>query len=57
MTFKELRSLSGMTQAKFCEYFEIPRRTVEAWDMGERTPPEYVIGLMEYKLRKEGIIK
>ena len=57
MTFKELRTLSGMTQAKFAEYFGIPKRTVENWDAEIRTPPRYVTDLMEYKFRKEGIIK
>ena len=57
MTFKELRTLSGMTQAEFAEYFGIPKRTIENWDNEVRTPPEYVIALLEYKLHKEGIIK
>ena len=56
MTFKELRQLSGMTQKVFGEYFEIPRRTIEDWDRGIRTPPEYLLKLMIYKLTKEGII-
>lgn len=57
MTFKELRQKSGMTQKAFAEYFEIPKRTVESWDEGHRTPPEYLLKLMEYKLIKEGKIK
>ena len=56
MTFKELRQLSGMTQKAFAEYFEIPKRTIESWDGEQRTPPEYLLKLMEYKLRNEGII-
>ena len=50
MTFKELRQLSGMTQKAFSEYFEIPRRTIEDWDMGVRQCPEYLLKLMAYKL-------
>ena len=56
MTFKELRKLSGMTQQKFSEYFGIPRRTIEDWDSGKRVCTNYLIDLMEYKLRKENII-
>lgn len=57
MTFKELRKQSGMTQKAFGEYFEIPKRTIEEWDRGGRKCPEYLLKLMEYKLKKENIIK
>lgn len=57
MEFKELRKLSGMTQKAFAEYFEIPKRTIESWDMGERKCPEYLLKLMEYKLVNECKIK
>lgn len=54
MTFKELRISSGMTQQVFAEYFGIPKRTVENWEMGIRKCPEYLLELMRYKLQKEG---
>lgn len=57
MTFKELRKQSGMTQKQFAEYFGIPRRTLENWDAGANKCPEYLLKLMEYKLKKENIIK
>lgn len=57
MTFKELRRASGMTQEQFAEYFEIPKRTIEDWDRGARKCSDYLLKLMEYKLRKENIIK
>lgn len=56
MNAKELREASGMTQKSFSEYFAIPKRTVEDWDAGRRKCPEYLLSLMEYKLRNEGII-
>lgn len=54
MNIKELRTKSGMTQAQFSEYFGIPKRTIENWEGGQRKCPQYVIDLIEYKLRKEG---
>ena len=57
MTFKELRDLSGMTRNQFCEYFGIPYRTVQSWELGDRVCPEYLLVLMEYKLMNEGLIK
>ena len=56
MTFKELRELSGMNMTQFANYFNIPYRTVQDWDNGNRTPPEYIVKLIEYKLCKEGLI-
>ena len=57
MTFKELRERSGMTRQEFMEFFGIPYRTVQSWELGDRSCPKYVLDLMEYKLRKENIIK
>ena len=57
MTFKELRERSGMTRGQFAEYFEIPYRTVQNWELGLRVCPEYLLKLMEYKLVNEGKIK
>lgn len=57
MTFKELRERSGMTRGQFAEYFEIPYRTVQNWELGLRECPEYLLKLMQYKLDREGFIK
>ena len=56
MTIKELRTASGMTQQQFSEYFNIPKRTIENWEGGKRQCPEYLLELIEYKLKKEGAI-
>ena len=52
MNFKELRAASGMTQKAFAEYFEIPKRTVENWETERNKCPEYLLNLMEYKLKR-----
>ena len=57
MTFKELRTASGMSRPQFAEYFGIPYRTVQDWELGNRQCLQYILDLMEYKLRKEGILK
>ena len=44
--FRKLRAISGMTQAEFVREYRIPRRTIEHWDVGERTPPPYVLELL-----------
>ena len=57
MTFKELRVQSGMTQKVFAEYFKVPKRTVENWESSTNKCPEYLLELMFYKLKNEGIVK
>ena len=57
MTIKELREQAGMSQQKFGDYFHIPRRTIQNWELGIRECSEYITELMEYKLKNEGIIK
>ena len=57
MTIKELRKLTGMTQKAYGEYFVISKRTIEEWEGERRKCSSYLLDLMEYKLRNEGIIK
>ena len=57
MTIKELRKASGMTQKAFAEYFGVSKRTIESWEGGQRECPHYLLGLMVYKLKNEGIIE
>lgn len=56
-TIKELRKLTGMTRPQFCEYLNIPYRTMQDWELGNRTCPDYLITLIEYKLTREGLLK
>lgn len=53
---KRLRAASGMSRTEFAEYFEIPYRTVQNWELGLRECPEYVAKLMRYVLKNEGLI-
>lgn len=52
----ELRSSSGMCRKEFCEYFHIPYRTVQDWELGQRKTPDYLLQLIAYKLEIEGLI-
>lgn len=53
MNFKQIREQSGMNIKQFSEYFNIPYRTVQNWDLGLRQCPDYVIELIVYKLNNE----
>ncbi len=54
---KELRERTGMTRKDFSEHTGIPVRTLEDWEAGRRTPPEYLPRLIAYQLRYEEIVK
>ena len=54
---KELRESTGMNRKEFCDYFLIPYRTVTDWERGNRHAPEYVLRLLEYYIRMEGMRK
>ena len=53
----ELRVSTGMNRKQFCEYFQIPYRTMTDWELGNRTMPDYLLRLMEYKVNIEKIAK
>lgn len=57
MTIKEMRLACGMTQKTFCDYFNIPMRTLQDWENDRRTPPPYLAPLLEYKLSNENLLK
>lgn len=50
---KEIRALTGLSQAAFCEKYHIPRRTLEDWERSLKQPPEYVIELLEFKVKSD----
>ena len=53
----EERESTGMNRKEFCDYFQIPYRTVTDWERGNRHAPEYVLRLLEYFIRMEGMSK
>lgn len=53
----ELRKSTGMNRKEFCEYFEIPYRTMTDWELGNRTMPDYLLRLMAYKINMENLMK
>ena len=54
-TIKELRESTGMSRRKFSDHTGIPVRTLEDWEAGRRTPPEYVPRLLAYQLKYDAL--
>lgn len=49
MTISELREKTGMNRKSFCEYFDIPYRTVSDWESGERKCSDYIVRALYYE--------
>lgn len=54
---KQLREETGMTRKEFSEYTQIPVRTLEDWEAGRRTPPEYIPRLLAYQLKFDALMR
>ena len=52
---KELRELTGLSQSQFSKEFNIPIRTLQKWESGERIPPEYMEGLLKDSILYRGL--
>ena len=53
MEIKEMRELLGISRAEFSRRYGIPLRTLENWESGMRTPPPYVITLLERIIKED----
>ena len=51
MTIKEIRQLTGWTQSEFGKFLGIPMRTIQNWETGQRKCPDYVVDLIEFKIK------
>ena len=48
-----MRERLGDTQAGFARRYQIPFRTVQNWESGVRVPPDYVIRLLEDRVKMD----
>lgn len=53
MTVKEMREYLGLNKTQFCKKYDIPPRTLDAWERGERTPAQYVLNLLERAVKED----
>ena len=53
----KLRESTNMNRKQFSEYFDIPYRTMQDWELGNRSMPEYLYRLMAYKVMIEKLDK
>jgi len=53
MDIREMRMRLGDTQSEFAARYHIPFRTVQNWETGLRKPPEYIMELLESRIRED----
>lgn len=53
MNIREMRSRMGDTQSEFAARYNIPFRTIQNWETGMRKPPEYIIDLLESRIKSD----
>ena len=54
---KGLRESIGLSRKEFSAHVGIPVRTLEDWEAGRRTPPEYIPRLIAYQLKYEELLR
>ncbi len=50
---RSLRKKTGLTGEQFSQKYHIPFNTLRKWEGGFRTPPIYVVELLEYRIKGE----
>ena len=50
---KEIRELSGLSQDRFGQRYNIPVGTLRNWEQGKRDCPDYVLSLLERAVRAD----
>lgn len=53
MKIKEIRKISGLSQAQFSSKYNIPLPTLRHWEQEQRKCPEYVLELLEFRVRAD----
>ena len=56
-TIREIRSSTGLSQSKFSAALGIPVRTLQKWEIGGSQCPEYVVGLIAYRVQHDPTFK
>ena len=54
---KELREYLEMNQLEFSLYLGIPVRTLQNWENGYRQPTDYVVQLIETKIKYDNLVR
>ena len=51
LKIKDIRERSGLSRGEMCKLLGVPYRTLQNWELGERIPPEYLVELIDFRVR------
>ena len=57
MNIRDMRKQLGDTQSEFARRYNIPFRTIQNWEAGVRKPPEYILELLNTRVREDLVNK
>ena len=57
MSIKEMRDKTYLSQSKFGQLLDIPTANIARWEQGVSSPPDYLLKLIEYRLRSLGLLR
>ena len=57
MNIRDMRKQLGDTQSEFARRYNIPIRTIQNWEAGVRKPPEYILDLLNTRVREDLVNK
>ena len=50
---EKIRQISGLNRTQFSKKYNIPLRSLEHWDAGDREPADYVFDLLERAVKED----
>lgn len=57
-TIREIRKSTGLSQTEFGRRLGgIPLRTIQDWEAGRRTPPDWALELIAYRVQRDPAFK
>lgn len=56
-TIQDIRKSTGRSQVEFSKALNIPVRTLQKWEIGERSCPDYVVQLIAFRVQHDEALK
>lgn len=56
-SIQQIRAMTGLNKKDFAKKYNIPYRSIQHWDAGDRECPEYVLQLLERVVKEDFNIK
>ena len=53
MNSRRIRGMLGVSRTEFSRRYGIPVRTLENWDNGKNSPPDWILALLERVVRED----